>query len=135
MSGLIYNAGSYAVHNQDLDFKTDTMEVILTKRSYMPDHNDDASVYGRAEVKVGGYMRKVLTGKRIENDTRQNRTAYFADNPSTWQLAEGADIGGAIIGKRGPDAVPLFFVRCTGATNGGPYTLTFPPDGIGGSQQ
>lgn len=148
MSSFTYNIGSYELQHRDIDFLSDTIEVIFTKSSYTPNKDDTNSVYAAAEISgvsgyAGGYAgagRKVLASKTITNDTTNDRTVYDAADPSAWTLATGDTIGGAIIGKKGSandtTAKPIFFLDVTDfPTNGGTVTLPFHADGIGYTQQ
>lgn len=147
MSSFTFNLGSYQVQHQDLDFLTDTMELLLVKDTYTPDRDDTSAVYAAAEISVAGYTggfggsgRRVLGSKTLTNDTANNRTVYDAADPASWLLDPGEDVSGAIVGKKGTlddtDAVPLFFIDFgTKSTNGTDFVFAFDPSGLGYTQQ
>jgi TctA family transporter len=148
VASLTYNIGSYGIQHRDVDFLSDTIEVIATKSTYTPNKDDTNSVYAAAEISgvsgytggFGGAGRKVLANKTITNDTTNDRTTYDADDPSAWTIGAGDTIGGFIIGKKGSasdaTATPLFFLDVTDTpTNGAALTLQLPAAGIGYTQQ
>ena len=148
MSSLTYNAGAYGIQHRDIDYLSDTIEVILVKSTYTPDKDDTNSVYAAAEISgvsgytggFGGAGRKVLASKTMTNDTTNDRTVYDAADPSSWTLGTGDTVGGAIIGKKGSasdaTATPIFFLDFTDTpTNGSAFTLSFDALGIGYTQQ
>jgi hypothetical protein len=148
VASLVFNVGSYQLQHRDVDFASDTIEVILVKSTYTPNKDDTNSVYAAAEISgvsgyTGGYAgagRKVLANKSITNDTTNDRTVYDADDPSAWTLGTGDTVGGAIIGKKGSandtTAVPLFYLDFTDVpTNGSTFTLQFNASGIAYTQQ
>lgn len=143
MASLTFNVGSYQLQHRDVDYLSDTIEIILTKSTYTPNKDDTNSVYAAAEISgvsgyTGGYAgagRKTLGTKTITNDTTNDRTVYDAADPSAWTLGTGDTVGGAIIGKKGSandtTAIPLFFLDFTDVpTNGSTFTLSFHADGI-----
>ena len=148
MSSFTYDAGSYGIQHRDVDFLSDTIEVILVKSTYTPAKSDTNSVYAANEISgvsgyaggFGGAGRKVLGSKTITNDTVNHRTVFDAADPSAWTLGVGDTIGGAIIGKKGSasdaTATPLFFLDFTDVpTNGSTFSLIFDALGLGYTQQ
>lgn len=148
MSSFTFNAGSYGIQHRDIDYLSDTIEVIAMKSSYTPNKDDTFSVYAAGEISgvtgytggFGGSGRKALATKTITNDTTNDRTTYDADDPSAWTIGAGDTIGGFIIGKKGSasdaTATPIFWLDVTDTpTNGAALTLQFPAAGIGFTQQ
>lgn len=148
MASLVFNVGSYGIQHRDIDYLSDTIEVIAMKSTYAPNKDDTNSVYAANEISgvtgytggFGGAGRKVLATKTITNDTTNDRTVYDADDPSAWTIGAGDTIGGFIIGKKGSasdaTATPIFFLDVTDTpTNGAALTLTFPATGVGYTQQ
>jgi hypothetical protein len=148
MASFTYNNGSYKLQHRDVDYLSDTIELVLVKSTYTPNKDDTNTVLAAAEISgVSGYVggfggagRKVLASKTMTNDTANDRTVYDAADPSTWTLGTGDTIGGVIVQKKGSasDATAelLFFLDFTDVpTNGSTFTLPFDANGIAYTQQ
>ncbi len=148
MASLTYNEGSYGIQHRDVDYLSDTIEIILVKSTYTPNKDDTHTAIAAAEISgvsgytggFGGSGRKTLGTKTITNDTTNDRTVFDAADPSAWTLGTGDTVGGAMVTKKGSasdaTAVLLFFLDFTDTpTNGSTFTLTFDADGIGYTQQ
>lgn len=148
MASLVFNEGSYGIQHRDIDYLSDTIEVILVKSTYTPNKDDTQSVIAAAEISgvsgytggFGGSGRKTLASKTMTNDTTNDRTVYDAADPSAWTLGTGDTVGGALVTKKGSasDATAklLFFQDFTDVpTNGSTFTLPFDAAGIAYTQQ
>lgn len=145
MASGAYNKGKFLIANQQLNWNTDVIRVLLLNAagySFNADHNfvSDLTI-GTNEYTGAGYTRSTLANPTVTQDNTNDRAVFDGDDVVYAALGTGAGgttISAAVVYKRvgGDDTTPtddplIAYLDFTDLVcNGSPVTIQWSSSGL-----